>query len=238
MSGSLLARCGPISLLGASILLLVAAPTIAGLPVAAVSFAAAGLVVVACVGRDGFPPLRLLPAVIAVASIVWSNWLLSEGRDWGAASAAGLRVAYFVVPGIVFASYLDPFTVGDHLGQRLRLPARPVLAFVAALQRLDDFGQEWAEARRVRRVRGLSAGRGMAARAREYTALTFGLLVEAIRKAGRMTVAMEARGYSAPLASGRARTWAQPAPWTRADSVLMGLSAGLAVVPLLARLAL
>lgn len=52
-----------------------------------------------------------------------------------------------------------------------------------------------------------------------------------------MTVAMEARGYSAPLASGRPRTWSEPAPWTAADTLLMGVAALLAALPTAVRLA-
>lgn len=228
---SLLARCGPLSLLGASVLLLAGAPTISGFAVAAWSCGVALAVTALLVGPHRFPLVRLVPAIIAVASIVWSNWLLSEVRDWGPALAAGLRVAYFVVPGIVFASYLDPVTLGDHLGQRLRLPARPVLAFVAALQRLDDFGEDWEQEQRVRRVRGLEPGRGLIARGRHYVALTFALLVGAVRQAGRMTVAMEARGYSAPLRTGRRRTWAEPAPWTPWDTALLVVALALAALP-------
>lgn len=228
----LLARCGPLSLLAASMLLILGALAIDGWPTGVGAVSVMVLAMLVLVGRTGFPLVRLAPAALAVASVTWSNWLLSASRDWGPALGAGLRVAFFVVPGIVFASYLDPFTAGDHLGQRLRLPGRPVLAFVAALQRFEDLGREWAEAERVRRVRGLATRRGLLARVRHWVALLFALLVEAIRKAGRMTVAMEARGYSAPMRTGRRRTWAEPAPWTRWDSGLVGVALALAALPI------
>lgn len=232
---ALLGRCGPLSLMGASILLIAGAPLIDGPTVGAAACAATALVVGVLVGSTRFPLVRLLPAALAVASITWSNWLLSATHDWGTAAGAGLRVAFFVAPSIVFASYLDPFTIGDHLGQRLRLPARPVLASVAALQRFDDLGQDWADAERVRRVRGLAPGNGPVARTRHWAALLFGLLVEAIRTAGRMTVAMESRGYSAPGRLGRPRTWVEPAPWTGADTALIVIAALLGALPLALR---
>ncbi|GAB78445.1 Energy-coupling factor transporter transmembrane protein EcfT [Austwickia chelonae] len=227
----LLARCGPLSLVGASFVLIAGVPFMDGIREAAVCAGLCALTVAVVVGRTGFPLWRLFPAALAVVSIIWSNWLLSAEHALAPAVVAGLRVAYFVVPGIVFASYLDPFTVGDHLGQRLRMPPRPVLACVAALQRFDDLGTEWADAERVRRVRGLAPGRSLAARIRHYIALVFALFVEAIRKAGRMTIAMEARGYSAPVLTGRPRTWAEPAPWTAADSTLMAIAVVLALAP-------
>lgn len=227
----LLARCGPLSLIGASFVLVAGAAGIGDVRDALVGVAALALVLPILVGRTGFPPWRLLPGALAVASVAWSNWLLASPRSVEIAAVTGLRVGFFVVPSLVFASYLDPFTVGDHLGQRLRLPGRPVLAFVAALQRLDAFAEDWQVARRARRVRGLGPSGGLADRARAYARLVFTLLVDAIRQAGRMTTAMEARGYSAPLRTGVPRTWAGPAPWTRSDTALVLLALALALVP-------
>ena len=38
---------------------------------------------------------------------------------------------------------IEPSELGDHLAQRLRLPARPVVAAVVGLQRVDEFGEQW-----------------------------------------------------------------------------------------------
>lgn len=232
----LLSRCGPLSLTGSGLLLIGAAMAIDSVAVAIGSVLAMLPLVMILVGRTRFPMVRLVPVLLAALSIVWSNWLLSSTHDWGPALVAGLRVLYFVVPGVVFVSYVDPFGMGDHLGQLLRLPARPVCAYVAALQRLDDLTADWAEAERVRRIRGLAPGRGLVGRARHWTALLFTLLVEAIRKASRMTVAMEARGYSAQLRTGRPRSWAEPARWTPSDTMLTVVTGVLAAVPVVLRL--
>lgn len=227
-----LARCGPLSLLGSSVLLVAGGLSISQPRSALVALTVEVLVLALLVGRTGrFPWWRLLPGVLAFASVAWSNWLLASPRALDGALVAGARVAYFVVPGLVFASFLDPFTLGDHLGQRLRLPARPVLAAVAALQRVDAFGADWDTLQRSRRARGLGPTRSPVAQFGHYARLTFALLVEAIRQAGRLTVAMEARGYSAPARTGRRRTWAEPAPWTRWDSALVATAALLAVLP-------
>lgn len=228
----LLARCGPLSLLASSFLLVAGGLAVAELRAALIAAAVQAAVLALLVGRVGaFPWWRLLPGLLAFASVAWSNWLLAAPRSVDAAAVAGLRVAYFVVPGLVLASFVDPFTLGDHLGQRLRMPARPVLATVAALQRIDAFGQDWETLQRSRRARGVGPTRSPVAQFRHYAQLTFALLVEAIRQAGRMTVAMEARGYSAPARTGRARTWAEPAPWTHSDSTLVAMAAALALLP-------
>src|SRR4029079_9850782 len=96
-------------------------------------------------------------------------------------------------------------------GQRLRLPARPVVAAVAALHRFEGLGEQWDQVARVRRGRGLGPGRAPLSRGRHVAALTFGLLIQTLRQAGRMAVAMEARGFS-PAARPGAGTSA-PGTW-------------------------
>ena len=223
--------CGPLSLLGASALLLLGALFVRDLPVALAGTAVELLLAPLVLGW-GRPSLRrLAPGLLAVLSVAFSNWLLSPGHDVAAGATAGLRVAFFVLPGVLLAARVDPFALGDHLGQRLHLPARPVVAAVAALQRFESLDTQWHQLRRTRRVRGLDGGRSPVARARQVAALTVGLLVQSLRQAGRMAVAMEARGFSAPLAQGRRRTWAEPAPWLRADSLMTALGLAVAAVP-------
>lgn len=233
-----LSRCGPVSLLAAALLVVPGAAGIQGISGALLCTAVILVALAAMAIPPGVPPIRLLPAVVAVLSVGWSNWFLAAQRSVADAATSGLRVGYFVLPSLVFLSYLDPSTVGDHLAQRLRLPVRPVLAVVAALHRLDSLGADWAELARTRRARGLGPGRGPLSRARYASAMTFALLVQAIRQAGRMTVAMEARGYSATAAGGRARSWAEPAPWTRYDTLLCLLAVALAALPWVVRLQL
>jgi energy-coupling factor transport system permease/ATP-binding protein len=192
-------RCGPLSVLLASILLALGAPFISDLRTAliAVGVEIALAPMVLGIGRP--PWLRLLPGLLAVASVGFSNWLLSPGRELSTGALAGLRVAFFVLPGVLLASRIDPSALGDHLGQRLRLPARPVVAAVAALHRFESLGEQWEQLARIRRVRGLGPGRSPLSRGRHVAALTFGLLIQTLRQAGRMAVAMEARGFSAPV---------------------------------------
>lgn len=227
----LLGRAGPLSLLAGVVLI-----TGSGL-------AASGLVplLVACtvmlvlgVVMTGFRfrVIRLLPACIAVLSVAWSNWVLASPPSVVPAVEAALRVALIVVPGVVAASFLDPTTLGDHLGRRLKLPARPVLAMTAALRRLDEFASLWQELAQARRARGFGPTRGLVSRARHWSGLCLTLLVESLRRAGRLTVAMDSRGYSAP----GPRTWLGEAPWTRSDTLVLLGAAVIATVPHLVRL--
>jgi hypothetical protein len=123
-----------------------------------------------------------------------------------------------------------------------------VVAAVAAMHRFEGLGEHWQQLARIRRVRGLGPGRSPLGRGRAVAALTFGLLIETLRQAGRMAVAMEARGFSAtvttPAVSSLAgtpaavrsvarRTWAEPAPWRTSDSLMLVLGLAVAAVPVL-----
>ncbi len=222
---SLLDRCGPLSLIMVACLLMIGGLAQHTLPQALVGCGLGFVLVPALSGRWRFPVLRLLPGIIGAVTIGWSNWLLGDPRSLETAALAGLRVAFFVLPGIVLMSYVDPSTLGDHLTQRLRLPDRPVVAFTAAMHRAEGFGEQWRTLAATRRARGLGPSAGPVGHIRHWGALTFGLLVAAVRQAGRMTVAMEARGYSAGVRGGVRRTWSHPARWRPADTglVLVGL---------------
>lgn len=166
---------------------------------------------------------RLAPATLGVLGVGWSAWLLG-GRDVEVAAGAMLRVGALIMPSAFVIGFVQPERLGDHLAQRLHLPARPVVAATAALQRLQSFDLLWGELMRTRRVRGIRADRGVVAKLREAGAVTVGLLVGALGEAATLALGMDARGF----AEARRRTWAGAAPWRPADS-LAGV-AGLLVV--------
>ncbi|HKE70097.1 MAG TPA: energy-coupling factor transporter transmembrane component T [Nocardioidaceae bacterium] len=171
---------------------------------------------------------RLLAPLLGAASVTFSTWLLA-GRHESIAATAGLRVLVLSLPGVLVAPFIDPSRLGDQLAQRLRLPARPVSAVTASLQRFEDLGAVWEQLDRARRVRGLGPGRNPLARMRHVAAMTFGLLVATLRSSGRMAVAMDARGF----ATASRRSWAEPAPWLRVDSAVLAGAVGFAALPYL-----
>jgi energy-coupling factor transporter transmembrane protein EcfT len=140
------------------------------------------------------------------------------------ALGAGLRLLALVVPSVILLPYVNPDALGDHLAQRLHLPPRPVVAATAALARFQAFGQLWAELLLARRVRGVGAGRALAARTRELAAVTFAMFVGTLGQAATLALAMDARGF----AGARRRSWTGSAPWRLADSLVV--LAGLLVV--------
>ncbi|HEX2704954.1 MAG TPA: ATP-binding cassette domain-containing protein [Candidatus Lustribacter sp.] len=229
----LVTRAGPLSLLLATLVVLPLPALIdswrQALSVLAVE-AALTAVALAAPGR-GAPPsgrLRLLvtrmwPPALGMVTVAWSVWLLG-GHDIEAAATAALRVLALVYPGSVVLPYLDPDQLGDHLAQRLHLPARPVVAATAALGRFQSFGALWGQVSSARRVRGVGGARGLLGRGREVVAVTVALLGGALGSAAVLALAMDARGFAAA----HRRTWFVGAPWRRADTAV--IAAALAVV--------
>lgn len=161
--------------------------------------------------------VRMLPGLLGALSVGWSTWLLG-GSDLTTAATAALRVLILVLPSAVLLPLVDPDRLGDHLAQRLRMPARPVVALAAALQRVHTFGRVWSEISLARRVRGLGLEtRRPVALVRGLATVTFGLLVRTLRMAADLAVSMDARGF----ASASRRTWYAAAPWRLADTLVV-----------------
>jgi energy-coupling factor transport system ATP-binding protein len=199
---------------------------VTGLAISAVILGLAGL---------RFPRAKvLIPGFIAVASVGLSNWYLSADLDPIGGAVAGLRLATFVIPGILLATQLRPIELGDQLAQALRLPARPVVAAASAMQRMNTTISLWDELRFIHKIRGLGVGGGPASRIREFTRLVFSLLVQSIRGAGTTAVSMDARGFSRPFGGPNGnRTWAKKPQRGQLDFLVLVLAAFVAAVPLL-----
>jgi energy-coupling factor transport system ATP-binding protein len=234
-------RCGPLSLLAASTLAIPAGVLSPHWSATLLVVGVQALLAAVALASPGAGPrpsgrlrgvlTRLLPGAIGALSVAWSSWLLG-GRDLEVAAGAGLRVLAIVLPSAVLVPFIDADALGDHLAQRLRLPARPVVATAAALQRVHTFGDIWADIARARRVRGLGASRrSPRAVLAELGALTVGMLIRSLQAAATLAVAMDARGFSTAYR----RTWWAAAPWRAADTLLVLASLLPLAVALLAR---
>jgi len=179
-----------------------------------------------------YPLVCLAFASIAAVTIVYSTWRLG-GHDEREAVKAGLRIVVLAWPGSVMAGYVDPQRLADQLAQRLGLPDRFVAAFAAALEKVTGLGLTWAQLERVRRARGVGPSHNPVVLTRHAGAMSFALLVQALRGASQSSIAMDARGF----ASAHRRTWAEPATWTRLDSVALVVGIALACVAVVVALA-
>ncbi|NYD23084.1 CbiQ family ECF transporter T component [Kineococcus aurantiacus] len=233
--GPVVRHCGPLPLLAVGLLCALGAFAVQEWWQAAGALLVQLLCVPLVVGDVRAAARRLLPLGLAALSVGWSTILGGDSPEplWTALTAT-LRLLVLVLPGSLLLGWLDPAEAGDHLAQRLRVPGRVVVAAVVALGRLDTLADSWEQVAAARRVRGSGPGRGPLSRVRWSASTAFGLLVDAVRRAGRVSVAMDARGFAAQTA-GR-RSWALPAPWRRADTVLLLTGTAVAAVPLLLRL--
>ncbi|MEV6306408.1 energy-coupling factor transporter transmembrane component T [Actinoplanes sp. NPDC051861] len=130
-------------------------------------------------------------------------------------SAAGLILRIFAValPGIVVFATTDPTDLADALVQNAKAPARFAIGALAAFRLLPLLGQEWRSLTLARRARGVEAGHNPVV----FASTAFALLVAALRRGGRLAVAMDARGFD----STAPRTHARRQHFTAADTALL-----------------
>ncbi|HEX8938690.1 MAG TPA: energy-coupling factor transporter transmembrane component T [Candidatus Limnocylindrales bacterium] len=188
-------------------------------PVVPLRLLAAGLVVL--VLWSGLPlrrvPARLAPLSLAIAGLVVFSVLLSPAnadldlptlvavgplRVTGPALlgglAIGLRVLVIGLTSLLAVAPSDPTSVADSLVQQWRLPDRFAYSTLAALRIAPFMAGDWATVGAARRLRGLGGG-GPRERAAEAGARLLVLLVSAVRRAERMALAMDARGFDSGL---------------------------------------
>ena len=233
--GPLLRRLDPLALLGAAMLLSMAA--LASTSVGLNLVLALSAVLAALLG--GLPRRRVsllaAPALLAAASVAFSNALLSAGgltatASWVAAALPASRVLAVALPGLVAAVAMDPTGLADALVVRLRVPARPAYSVLAGLRLLPLLADEWAVLGRASRARGLG-GSGVRARARQFSSMTFRLLVAALRRGGRLAVALDSRG----LRPDAVRSIARPVHWSWGDTGALAVSVAAFAVALSTR---
>jgi energy-coupling factor transport system permease protein len=105
-----------------------------------------------------------------------------------AGAALALRVVAIVAVGVAWSRVTDPTHLADALVQQARLPHRFAYGALAALQAIPWLADDLVALREARRIRGL--------RASWHPRVLVGLLVLAVRRADRLAVAMDARGFA------------------------------------------
>jgi energy-coupling factor transporter ATP-binding protein EcfA2/energy-coupling factor transporter transmembrane protein EcfT len=221
----------PLAVLGAAALLLVGSFAATSLSAALAGVTAVLLTLGLMATRAPFRWGMLIPGFIAVASIGFSTWLLNSAHSFEMATTAGLRVAFFVIPGVLLASLIRPSDLGDHLAQRLHVPDNAVVAAVAAFQQFGRLKSVWRDVSMAQYLRTSTPPR-FALRSRR---VVIAVISEAFSVAARMSVAMEARGFRPHLQYQPRRTWMIPAHWRMSDTAFISLWVIVAIVPLVVR---
>lgn len=159
--------------------------------------------------------LLMMSALIVVINAIFSA--NTDGFvfiDWGpftlstaglaAASVIGIRVFALSLPAVLLLSTTDPVLLSDGVQQQLRVPARYAMSSVVGLRLLPLLASDWTEMSAARRARGMTSRNPVTALASGASRLV-GLLVIALRRAIRMAMAMQARGFDpyAPRSAAR-----------------------------------
>jgi energy-coupling factor transport system permease protein len=165
-------------------------------------------------------PARLAPLGFAILSLTAFSILLSSangdrslatllqigparitGPAISTGIAVGLRVVVIGLTTLLVFGPSDPTRMADSLVQQWRVPDRFAYGTLAALRVAPFMAGDWATIGAARRIRGLSP-RGPIERVREAGGRLLVMLVSAIRRAERLALAMDARGFD----SGARRT--------------------------------
>jgi energy-coupling factor transport system permease protein len=134
---------------------------------------------------------QLGPTVFAIGPLHIGSETLVNG------SGVALRLLAIALAGLVALATSQPTDLADALIQQLRVSPRFAIGALASLRLLPLLGHEWQLISMARRARGVDAGRNPIAAARLFAGQLLALLIGAVRRAGRMAQAMEARGFGA-----------------------------------------
>ncbi|WP_026923794.1 energy-coupling factor transporter transmembrane component T family protein [Glycomyces arizonensis] len=151
-------------------------------------------------------------------------WELSSGALIDGA-ALGLRVCVAATAGVLGFATTDPTDLADALTQQLRTSPRFTIGSLAALRMLPLLGAEWRQIVIARRARGMEGGRNPLRRTRLFASTMFTLLVGAMRRAGRLAAAMDARGFDSEVP----RTYARVQRMSRADWLFLAAAIAVAI---------
>jgi energy-coupling factor transport system permease protein len=116
--------------------------------------------------------------------------------------------------GVLALATTDPTDLADALQQQLHVPGRWAVGVLAAVRLLPVLAADRQTVALARRARGVEAGWNPVAAVRLSAGILFGLLVGAIRRATRLALAMEARGFGTrPCRTSARRQKMHPGDW-------------------------
>lgn len=174
---------------------------------------------------------RSWPLIIAGALAAWGIALVGEDSgatlislgilsisegSVNAGIATGLRAMALAVPTVLLLSSTNPSDLGGALAQQLKVPHRFVLGALAGMRLLGLLVEEFTTLTLARRARGVGDLRSPIQRVKAKLGQVLALLVQALRRAGRLAVTMEAKGFGTGT-----RTWVRSATFTLRDAAVL-----------------
>jgi energy-coupling factor transport system permease protein len=167
-----------------------------------------------------FAAEQLGPTVVTIGPVPIGSETLANGVG------LALRLIAIFLAGTLATATSDPTEVADALIQQARVSPRFAIGVLAALRLVPVLARDWRTIGLARRARGVEAGRSPVAAVRLLSGRLMALLVAAIRRASRMAVAMDARGFGAS----ECRTIARPQRMRVADLGWIAGAIGLSAV--------
>jgi energy-coupling factor transport system permease protein len=167
-------------------------------------------------------PLAIVASLLGLLNAVLAGTAAVPPTDSGADRALlglglGLRVAAIALAGMLALSTTEPADLAAGLVGHLHVPPRLAVGALASLRLVPLLGREWQSIGLARRARGVDAGRNPIVAVRLWLTAVVILLVATIRRASRLALAMDARGFD----SGPPRTIARPPRMRRGDWLLL-----------------
>jgi energy-coupling factor transport system permease protein len=160
---------------------------------------------------------RAAPLFVSALGLGVFNAIFRTSGPWGGVAIA-MRLVGISLAGIVAVAAIDPTELADALVEHLHAPPRFVVGALAALRLFPLFSREWDTLGLARRARGIEADRTFVQRLAAFPGRAVGLLIAAIRRATRLALAMDARGFG----SRSCRSLARPQRIRTRDASLVG----------------
>ena len=149
--------------------------------------------------------VRATPLIFSAVALGIFNGLVGTNGAAGGVAIA-MRLIGISLSGIVAVAAVDPTELADAIVEHLHAPPRFVVGAVAAYRLFPLFSRQWDTLGLARRARGIESDRTLVQRLAAFPDRAVGLLVSAIRRATRLALAMDARGFG----SRACRTLARP----------------------------
>ncbi|MDO4908276.1 MAG: energy-coupling factor transporter transmembrane component T [Corynebacterium sp.] len=155
----------------------------------------------------------------------WSFATISS-NSISLAIAVALRILALTLPIAIIAPRVDPILLGDAAGQVLHIPRRFVVGTVGGLRMLPLMKNDWQQLSRARRARGVGDQLWL----RAFIEQAFSLLVLSLRRAHKLSRAMEVRGLLHAREE-KQSTWARPSSLSRVDYIFLACSVLWGAIP-------
>lgn len=110
--------------------------------------------------------------------------------------ALGLRVLAYSAYALLFVATTDPTELLLSLMQQAKLPPKYGYSILAAYRFFPLYQSEFTNLKEAHQVRGVNERTGLKGKFEELRRYAIPLLAQAIRKAERVAIAMEARGFT------------------------------------------